>query len=75
MMSADDAEKRGNRLGIFILASAVVWGAVIIGVAFTLRNTDLVPKIMPIVGGGAVFSTVILPTILIRGKKDQKTEE
>lgn len=57
-----------NKLGIFIIANAVVWGAVIIGSALILKNTGLMPKMMPLLGGGSAFSVIFLP-MLLTGKK------
>jgi len=48
-------------LGPFIIANAVVWGAVMVGTAFILKGTGLMPKVLPILGGGAGFCVVILP--------------
>lgn len=66
----DEKEKgiRKNRVGWFITANAIVWGVVIIATSLVLRGTGLMGKLLPILGGGAGFSVVILSTILI-GKK------
>lgn len=57
-----------KRLSWFLVGNAIVWGAVIIGAALVIGGSGQMPKLLPILGGGAGFSTVILPTILT-GKK------
>ncbi|HDP94862.1 MAG TPA: hypothetical protein ENN40_05830 [Candidatus Aminicenantes bacterium] len=51
-------------LGPFIIANAIVWGAVILGVAFVLKGSGMMSSIMPVLGPGAVFAVVILPGAL-----------
>lgn len=62
----NQAEKKAVEkvLGPFIIANAIVWGAVIVGTAFILKGSGLMPKLLPILGGGAAFCTVILPGAL-----------
>lgn len=48
-------------LGPYIIANAIVWGAVIVGTAFILKGTGMMSKILPILGAGAAFAVVILP--------------
>jgi len=63
-------------LGPYILANAVIWGAVIVGSAFILKDSGQMPKMLPILGGGAAFCTVILPGALAaRIKKILHPEE
>ena len=57
-----------KKVGAFIIGNAIVWGAVIIGVSLVLRGTGFMNKVLPILGGGAGFSVVILSGILV-GKK------
>ena len=57
-----------KRIGTFIIANAIVWGAVMIGVALRLRGTGYMDDLLPIIGGGAGFSVVILSGLLVRKK-------
>jgi len=66
-----DTKETGNaiRLGIFIIANAIVWGAVMIGVSLTVKGSGYMEKIIPIMGAGAGFSVIILPAILMKNKR------
>jgi len=57
------------RLGIFIIANAIVWGSVIIAVSAALKGTGMMSKISPILSAGSLFSVIFLPVILIKKKK------
>ena len=70
MVESKEKERRKKRIGTFIIANAIVWGAVIIGVALVLRETGLMGRLIPILGGGAGFSVVILSSLLIEKKQD-----
>lgn len=61
MNNQDEGKATEKVLGPFIIANAIVWGAVMVGTAFILKGTGLMSKILPIMGGGAAFCTVILP--------------
>lgn len=61
--------KGGKQPGAFIIANAIVWGAVIIGTSLVLRNSGLMPKVLPILGGGAAFSVIFLSPLLLGKKK------
>jgi len=58
-----------NKLGIFIIANSIVWGIVLIGTSLILGGTGQMPKILPLLGGGAAFSVIFLPMLLIEKKK------
>ena len=45
--------------GAFIIASAIIWGAVIVGSSYALRDTGCYAKIQNILAGG-VLSHIIL---------------
>ena len=57
-----------KRIGAFIIGNAIVWGLVMIAISLVLRGTGLMSKVLPILGGGAGFSVVILSSLLV-GKK------
>lgn len=63
-------EKRTSkkRIGAFIIGNAIVWGLVMIAISLTLRGTGLMGKVLPILGGGAGFSVVILSSLLVEKK-------
>lgn len=56
-----------KRLGWFIIGNAIVWGVVMIATSLVLGGTGHMPKVLPILGGGAGFCVVILP-VLLTGK-------
>jgi len=58
-----------NKLGIFIIANAIVWGAVIIAVSLTLKGTGLTSKVVGILSAGSIFSVIFLPVLLFKEKK------
>ena len=49
----------GN-LGYFILASAIVWSAVIIGCAVILKGTSYYNEISPVLTGGMLFHLLFI---------------
>ena len=61
-------ETRKKKVGWFIIGNAIVWGAVMIATSLVLGGTGHMPKILPILGGGAGFSVVILPALLAEKK-------
>ena len=63
-VSSDEA-----KLGIFIIANAIVWGAVMIAVSSVLKGTGMMSKVSPILSGGSLFSVIFLPVLLIKRKK------
>jgi hypothetical protein len=67
----NESEKNGgrDRLGVFIIANAIVWGAAIIGVSIILRGSGHMKVVAPVLGGCASFSVVILPVILKKKKE------
>ena len=62
----DSSEKK---LGIFIIANAIVWGAVIIAVASALKGTGMGGKVTGILSAGSIFSVIFLPVFLMKKKK------
>jgi|GEM_PF-2853089 len=65
-------EEPRSRLGIFIIANSIVWGAAMVGISFTLKGSGYMDRIMPILAGAAAVSVVILPSILLRKKRGQE---
>ncbi len=65
---ADSEEKNYSRkkINMFIIANAIVWGAVMILTSLVLRGTDYMDNLIPILGGGAGLSVVILSALLLR---------
>ena len=66
---SNEKQNRQKKIATFIISNAIVWGAVIIGSAFVLKGTDYMAKLLPILGGGAGFSVVILTTLLVEKKE------
>jgi hypothetical protein len=49
-----------SKIGYLIIASAIVWGAVIIGCALKLKGTPYYDEISPILIGGAGFHLLFI---------------
>lgn len=47
-------------IGYYILASAIIWGAVIIGCAFKLKGTPYYEEISPILIGGVIIHLLLI---------------
>ena len=71
-------DKKFKTISAFIIASAIIWGAVIIGSSYALKGTLCYDKIQNILIGG-VLSHIILIwgslALLFREKKENKPEE
>jgi len=63
-------------IGAIIIASAIIWGAVIIGCSFALKGTACYQEISLILFGGAAAHLIIvwgpMANSAIRKKDDQK---
>lgn len=57
-----------KRVGIIIIANAIVWGSVIIITSLVLRGTGLMSKLIPVLGGGASISLFLLGSIFLKEK-------
>ena len=69
-MTEQKVKTKKNNPGVFIIANAIVWGAVMIGISMTLKGTDYYAKLVPILSVGAAFSVILLPGgLLIKKKK------
>jgi hypothetical protein len=56
-------------LNYYILGSAIVWAAIILGTAVVLKGTPYFTQLLPILGGGAVWSVVIGSAALRRKQR------
>ena len=53
-------DKRKGRLGIIIIASAIIWAAVIVGSALELKGTECYAEIQFILSGGVVAHIILI---------------
>ncbi|NQV15608.1 hypothetical protein HQ531_09140 [bacterium] len=61
---------RNMTIGIFIIASAIIWGAVGIGVSLKLSGTNCYSEISYIISTGAIFHLFfIMVPLALRFKK------
>ncbi len=66
-----------SEIGSFIIASAIVWGAVIIGCSLKLKGTPYYDEISPILIGGAGFHLIFIWGFLVsqfRKNIEEKSE-
>ncbi len=49
-----------NRQSILILTNLIIWVAVIVATSIVLHGTPYLAKMIPVVGGGAAVSLVVL---------------
>jgi hypothetical protein len=66
--------KKFTTLGAFIIASAIIWGAVIIGCSYALKGTECYEKIQNILAAGASFHIILIwgPLSLLLFKKTKE---
>jgi hypothetical protein len=69
MTGTNERQNRQKKIAAFIISNAIVWGAVMIGISFVLKGTGYTDKVLPILGGGAGFSVVILSSLLVEKKQ------
>lgn len=65
-----------SSIGFYIIASALVWGAVIIGCSLKLKGTSCYDQISNIlIGGSAIHLIVIWPLVgnLLKNIQDEKS--
>jgi len=71
-------DKKMKSIGAFTIASAVIWGAVILGCSFALKGTECYGKIQNILVGG-VLSHIILIwgplAVLLNKAKENKSDD
>ncbi|MFC2151841.1 hypothetical protein ACFLSE_04870 [Bacteroidota bacterium] len=53
-------EKKKNFIGYYIIASAIIWGATIIGCSLKLKGTECYEEISYILGAGAAFHLILI---------------
>lgn len=74
----DKMKKTALTSGGLIIASAIIWGAVIIGCSFALKGTECYSEIQNILVGGT-FAHIILigggTSVLILNSKQKAKEE
>jgi len=71
-------DKKLKTIGAFIMASAIIWGAVIVGSASVLKGTECYDKIQNILVGGVLAHLILIwgPLVLLFKKiKDKKPED
>nr|NQU93741.1 hypothetical protein [Bacteroidota bacterium] len=68
-------DKKKMSIGMFIIASAIIWGAVIIGCALKLKGTACFDEIVYILSTGATIHLLFLwGPLAIQFKKLNKDE-
>lgn len=67
-------DKKVITIGAFIIGSAIIWGAVILGCSFVLKGTECYDKIQNILVGGVLSHIVLIwgPLTAILNKPKQK---
>ena len=69
-------DKIKKSIGLFIIASAIIWGAVIIGCSLKLKGTEGYAKISNILHAGAgihlLFIWGPLAILYVKEKKEEK---
>ncbi len=53
-------DKKMKSIGAFIIASAIIWGVVIIGCSFVLKETECYDGIQYILYGGVVTHIILI---------------
>ena len=67
-------EKKKNKIGNYIIGSAIIWGAVLIGCAFKLKGTGCFDEIALILSSGAGIHLLIIWVPLAVQIKKHKEE-
>ena len=69
--------KKVKTLGAFIIASAIVWGAVIIGCSLALSGTECYDQIQNVLVGGFLAHLILIwgPMTIFQRKAAGKTDE
>ncbi|MBC8401837.1 MAG: hypothetical protein H8E14_10150 [Candidatus Marinimicrobia bacterium] len=57
-----------QRVGIIVIANAIIWGFVIIGCSMALKGTGAYQEIQLILSGGALASLVLIGSLGVRRK-------
>jgi hypothetical protein len=68
-------DKLKKSIGVFIIASAIIWGAVILGCSLKLKGTECYDEISYILSAGAIFHLLFIwGPLAIQIKKIKKEE-
>ena len=69
-------DKKIKTIGAFMIASAIIWGAVIIGCSFALKGTGCYDSIQNILIGGVISHIILLwgPLALLFKKTKERQE-
>jgi len=70
-------DKKIKTFGAFIIASAVIWGAIILACSFALRGTGCYDEIQNILVGGFIAHLILIwgpLSIIFKNKKDTKAK-
>jgi hypothetical protein len=70
-------DKKFKLIGVFIIASVIIWEAVILASSYALKDTGCYGKIQNILAGGAILHMILIwgPLVLLFKKKENKPEE
>ena len=53
-------KKQNHFIGYFIIASAIIWAAVILGIAYSLKETECYSKVQNILVGGVLSHLILI---------------
>jgi len=70
-------DKKKQTIGAFIIASAIIWGAVIVGSSYALSGTECYGKIQNILAGGVLLHIILIwgpLALLFKKAKENKPE-
>jgi hypothetical protein len=58
-----------NKEASIVIANAIIWGAVIVATASRLKGTDYFSDLLPILGGGAAASLLVVGMCAVKKKQ------
>jgi len=53
-------DKNVKTIGALIIASAIIWGVVIVGSSYALKGTDCYSEIQNILAGGVIMHLILI---------------
>ena len=72
-------KKKALTTGTLIIASAIIWGAVILGCSFALKGTECYQEIQNILVGGTLAHLILIwspmAAMFVKMKKESTTDE
>lgn len=70
-------DKQIKTIGALIIASAIIWAAVIVGSASALKGTECYNEIQNILAGGVVSHLILIwgPLVIFLKKKKESNSE